>query len=176
MNGQWVESQNDKTYDILNPYDDSVIATVRLATEAELNETFEIAHTAQKKWEQATASERKAVIEKAPDYFTANRDEIVQFMANETVGSVLQRNVEVQLSMDALVEAVKKANEIGKVKSDASPMLGKEHHIYSQPLRVLSHISPFNLPLSLSVRAIVPALAVEGSVVHKPEIQVGITG
>src|SRR5699024_9343865 len=176
MNGQWVESQNDKTYDILNPYDDSVIATVRLATEAELNETFEIAHTAQKKWAQATASERKAVIEKARDYFTANRDEIVQFMAKETGGSVLKSNVEVDLTIGALEEAVKMPDEIGKVKSYPSPMPGKENHIYRQPLGVISSISPFNFPLYLSMRTIVPALALGNSVVHKPDIQVGITG
>lgn len=48
INGKWVEGKSSRTYDILDPYDDSVITTVSLATEEQLTETFKIAQKAQK--------------------------------------------------------------------------------------------------------------------------------
>ncbi len=38
INGEWVEGRSDQTYDIVNPYDHSVVTTVRLATSQQLHE------------------------------------------------------------------------------------------------------------------------------------------
>ena len=50
------------------------------------------------------------------------------------------------------------------------------NYIHRIPIGVVSSISPFNLPLILSIRTIASAIALGNSVVHKPDIQVGITG
>lgn len=62
INGQWTEGSSERTYDILNPYDNSVVTSVRLASVKQLQEAFEGAKQAQKEWAKSSAEQRKEVI------------------------------------------------------------------------------------------------------------------
>lgn len=176
INGQWTEGRSDRTCDILNPYDRSVIASVRLATAAQLQEAFETAKKAQGEWAKTSADERKEVLHKAAEYLKADREAIVDVIVRETGGSVLKANVEHHLALEVLEEAIHFADEIYKVREVPAAIEGKVNHIHRLPLGVIASISPFNFPLNLSMRTIAPAIALGNSVVHKPDIQVGLTG
>lgn len=176
INGEWVEGKSENTYNIVNPYDGSVLTTVRLATIEQVRETFEIAKEAQKSWAKSTAGERKEVIERAIQYLNKHRDEIVSIVSQETGGSILKANVELHLAIEVMEEALKFTDEIYKMKEVPSMSDGKLNHIYKLPLGVISSISPFNFPVNLSMRTIAPAIALGNSVVHKPDIQVGMSG
>ncbi len=175
INGEWVEGKSDQTYDILNPFDRSVITTVKLATKSQVEETFEIARNAQREWATSTVEQRREVLQKAADFLKNNRDEIVEILNLETGGSILKSNIELHLALELIEESIKYADEIYKVK-EIPGSAEKLNHIYRLPLGVISSISPFNFPLNLSMRAIVPAIALGNSVVHKPDIQVGLSG
>lgn len=175
INGEWTEGKSNRTYDILNPYNLSVVASVRLATKEQLEETFEIAKQAQKSWAKSTVVERREVLHKAAQYLNENREEIVNTIVRETGGTLLKANVEHHLTLESLEESIKYADEIYKVREvPGSPE--KLNHIHRLPLGVISSISPFNFPMNLSMRTIAPAIALGNSVVHKPDIQVGLSG
>lgn len=176
INGEWTEGLSQRTYDILNPYDNSVITTVRLATEAQLKETFEIAKQAQKQWAKSSAEERREVLVKAADYLKANREAIVDVVVQETGGTIIKGHTEVQVSIDEIEEAINMVDEINQVREIPSLVDGKVNHVHRLPLGVISSISPFNFPMNLSMRTIAPAIALGNSVVHKPDIQVGLSG
>lgn len=176
INGEWREGLSERTYDITNPYDNSVVTTVRLATAKQLQETFEIARKAQREWAQSSVEERKAVIHKAAEYLHANHDAIVNVIVRETGGTILKANVEVHLALEVLEEAVNYADAIDKVQDIPSAVPGKVNRVRRLPLGVVASISPFNFPMNLSMRTIAPAIALGNSVVHKPDIQVGLTG
>lgn len=175
INGEWIEGHSNRIYDILNPYDRSTIASVRLATKEQVDEAFTIAEKAQKEWAKSTVEERRTVLEKAAEYLKNNREDIVRTLGLETGGSVLKCNVELHLALEFLEESIKYADEIYKVRE--VPGSGdKLNHIHRIPLGVIASISPFNFPLNLSMRNIAPAIALGNSVVHKPDIQVGLSG
>lgn len=175
INGEWTEGKSNRTYDILNPYDRSVVASVRLATKEQLEKTFEIAKQAQKEWAKSTVEQRREVLHKAAQYLNENREEIVNTIVRETGGTLLKANVEHHLTLEFLEESIKYADEIYKVREvPGSPE--KLNHIHRLPLGVISSISPFNFPMNLSMRTIAPAIALGNSVVHKPDIQVGLSG
>jgi aldehyde dehydrogenase (NAD+) len=176
INGEWTEGQSERTYDILNPYDDSVIASVRLASKGQLEEAFKIAQAAQKQWAKSTVEERREVLHKALDYLTSNREEIVRTIGRETGGTVLKSNIELHLTIEVLEESIKFADEIGKVREVPGADNAKLNHIHRLPLGVIASISPFNFPMNLSMRTIAPAIALGNSVVHKPDIQVAFSG
>ncbi|MEH7491796.1 aldehyde dehydrogenase family protein [Neobacillus niacini] len=175
INGEWTEGKSNRTYDILNPYDRSVVASVRLATKEQLEETFEIAKEAQKAWSKSTVEERREVLHKAAHYLNENREEIVNTIVRETGGTLLKANVEHHLTLEFLEESIKYADEIYKVR-EVPGAPEKLNHIHRLPLGVISSISPFNFPMNLSMRTIAPAIALGNSVVHKPDIQVGLSG
>ncbi|WP_102348121.1 aldehyde dehydrogenase family protein [Bacillus sp. Marseille-P3661] len=175
INGEWVEGKSENTLEITNPYDGSVIASVRLATKQQVEDAFTLASEAQKEWAKSTVEERRAVLHKAAEYLNNNREEIVKTIGLETGGSVLKSNVELHLALEFLEESIKYADEVGKIRE--VPAVGdKLNHIHRLPLGVVSSISPFNFPLNLSMRTIAPAIALGNSVVHKPDVQVGLSG
>ena len=53
---------------------------------------------------------------------------------------------------------------------------GKENRIYRKPVGVVAVISPWNWPMHLSARSVVPALALGNAVVAKPANETPITG
>jgi aldehyde dehydrogenase (NAD+) len=176
IDGQWTEGLSERTYDILNPYDRSVIASVRMATAKQLQDAFESAKEAQKEWAKTSPEARKTVLRKAAEYVKANREAIIDVIVRETGGTLLKANVEHHLALEVLEEAVHLPDELYKIREVPAGIEGKINHIYRLPLGVIASISPFNFPLNLSMRTIAPAIALGNSVVHKPDIQVGLTG
>ena len=176
INGKWIAGQSEAVYDDVNPYDYSTIATINLATKEQLIEAFEVANIAQKKWSTSTATDRKEVIKKTVEYIKNNQEEIVQMIVKESGGTILKANVEVGLLLDVTEEALQYAGALEDIKEFPSEIEGKINQIHRLPLGVVSSISPFNFPMNLSMRSIIPAIALGSSVVHKPDIQVGIVG
>lgn len=175
INGEWTEGKSKKTYEILNPYDRSIITTVQLASKEQLEEAFTFAEQAQKLWAKSTVEERREVLYKTMEYLRNNQEEIVKTIGRETGGTVLKSNIEFHLTIEILEEAIKYADEIGKIR-EVPGSEGKLNHIHRLPLGVIASISPFNFPMNLSMRNIAPAIALGNSVVHKPDIQVGLSG
>ncbi|KAF0824945.1 aldehyde dehydrogenase family protein [Cytobacillus firmus] len=175
INGVWTEGKSGRIYEILNPYDCSVVTTVKLATKDQLAETFEIASSAQKKWAASTVEERREVLSKAAAYLKDNREEITEIIQKETGSTVLKSNIELHLALEFLEESIKYADEVNKVREVAGSD-EKLNHIHRLPLGVIASISPFNFPLNLSMRTIAPAIALGNSVVHKPDVQVALSG
>lgn len=176
INGEWVEGASNNVYHNINPYDDSLISTIKLATRDQVIDAFEAANEAQKQWAQSSAEERKEVILKVIEYLNANKDEIVEMIIKESGGTVLKANVEVSLALEVIEEGLNYVDELYKKTYVPSSIPGKENYIYRLPLGVVSSISPFNFPMNLSMRTIIPAIALGNTVVHKPDIQVGIIG
>lgn len=174
--GEWTEGQSERTYDILNPYDGSIITSVRLASKIQLQEAFKIAQKAQKQWAKSTVEERREVLNKALEYLKSNREEIVRIIGLETGGTVLKSNIEFHLTIEILEESIKFADEPGKVREVPCSDPAKRNQIHRLPLGVIASISPFNFPMNLSMRTIAPAIALGNSVVHKPDIQVALSG
>ncbi|MDF2016395.1 aldehyde dehydrogenase family protein [Priestia megaterium] len=176
INGKWVEGKSSRTYDILEPYDDSVITTVSLATEEQLTETFKIAQTAQKEWAKTSPEQRKNVLQKALEYLKNNHDEIINMIVRESGGTIHKANGELIASCVELEESIQFADKIYNIEEISSSTEGKVNHLYRLPLGVISSITPFNFPMNLGMRTIAPAIALGNSVVHKPDIQTGLTG
>ncbi|BAQ08869.1 aldehyde dehydrogenase [Bacillus sp. OxB-1] len=176
LNGEWVEGESNRIYKDLNPYDRSIIAEIKLASKEQTVGAFEKAAEAQKKWAKSSVEERNQVIKKTAEYLTEHREEIVQLISRETGGTLLKANIEHGLAMAVLVEALNYTDQLGKVNEVPGGPKGKVNKIYRLPLGVISSISPFNFPVNLSMRSIIPAIALGNAVVHKPDIQVGLVG
>ncbi|GAB3062619.1 aldehyde dehydrogenase family protein [Virgibacillus ainsalahensis] len=176
INGEWVEGESSTTYNDINPYDNSTVTTVKLATKEQLEEAFDIADNAQKKWAKSTVDERKEVIQKTIEYIKDNHEEIVKMIVKESGGTILKANVEIGLTLEVIEEALNYAGELDVVREVPSAIEDKVNQVHRLPLGVVSTISPFNFPMNLSMRSIIPAIALGSSVVHKPDIQVGMVG
>jgi aldehyde dehydrogenase (NAD+) len=176
INGEWVEGKSSRTYNITDPYDQSVVTSVKLATAEQLEETFKIAEKAQKEWAKSSVEERRNVLKRALDYLQSNHEEIVKVINRESGSTVLKANIELSITYDELQEAINSADELYKVREIPGAIEGKVNKVHRLPLGVISCISPFNFPMNLGMRTIAPAIALGNAVVLKPDIQTGLTG
>ncbi|HLR68280.1 MAG TPA: aldehyde dehydrogenase family protein [Virgibacillus sp.] len=174
INGKWIDGDAGRSVKNVNPYDDSLIAEIKLASKSQLKEAFEYAKEAQKAWGKSSAEERSRVVQSVVDYLNEHKDEIVQLISRETGGSILKGNIEHQLAVEVVEEALNYTDKIDEVEEVPGGPEGKVNKIYRKPIGVVSTISPFNFPLNLSLRSIIPAIALGSSVVHKPGADVGI--
>ncbi|RHW36740.1 aldehyde dehydrogenase family protein [Lysinibacillus yapensis] len=174
INGQWVEGNSGRTYDDLNPFDASPIASIRIASKAQLQDAFKAAKEAKAEWA-ANTKLREDVLKNFIQYLQDHKEAIVQTLVLETGSSVLKSNIELHLTLGLLEETLKIVDSLGKVKTADPTMPDKANHVYRLPLGVVSTIAPFNFPLYLSIRSIAPALALGNTVVHKPDIQAGLS-
>lgn len=174
MNGEWVTGESNQTVTIENPYNNEILTEVKLATKQQVEEAYKAAEEAHFEWGR-NAALRKEVFQKAVKFFEDHKEEILHLLAVETGSAPFKAQLEYQITMGAFRSY---GGMIDKVYEKWNPekelMAGKVNEIYRLPLGVISSIAPFNFPLYLSLRGILPALALGNAVVHKADIQVGI--
>lgn len=174
IDGEWVSGKSNRVYKNVNPFDNSLITELTIATKAQVQAAFEAAEKAQKSWGLSKPEERTKVIEGVLEYLKQHKDEIVEMSVKETGGSFLKGNVEHHLGLEVVEEALRYADKLNEVVEVPGGPEGKVNRIYRKPVGVVTSISPFNFPFNLALRSIIPAIALGNTVVHKPDIQVGI--
>lgn len=174
INGQWVEGNSGRHYADLNPFDHSTITSIPIASKEQLEEAFQAAKAAKKEWA-ANTQLRQDVLKNFIQFLHTNQETIINTLVLETGSSVLKSQIELHLTTSLLEESLKIVDSLGKVKTVDPTMPDKVNHVYRLPLGVVSTIAPFNFPLFLSIRSIAAALALGNTVVHKPDIQAGLS-
>ncbi|QKY69370.1 aldehyde dehydrogenase family protein [Lentibacillus sp. CBA3610] len=174
INGTWVEGKENKTVDMMNPYDNDVLAKVNLASHDQLNEAFDGAKKAQKAWGK-DAELRKDVLTKAIQYFKDHKDDIQEILTLESGSTAVKANLEFDLTVGIIEESLTMIDKIGQFEEKPSIIPDKMNEFYRLPKGVISSIAPFNFPLYLSMRTIAPALALGNSIVHKPDLKCGLS-
>ncbi|WP_449354483.1 aldehyde dehydrogenase family protein [Virgibacillus natechei] len=176
IDGKWVDGDTGRTGDIENPYDNSVLTTVQYVSLDQVKNAYKIAEARQKDWARSSVNDRKEILRKAAGFLQDNREDIISIASRETGGTLLKAELELNLSIDVLEETFEYMDAIDEVKEVPATIDGKRNKVYRQPLGVISSISPFNFPMNLSMRSIAPAIALGNVVVHKADLQVGLTG
>lgn len=174
INGKWVNGTHDSTIDIINPFDDDVLAKVSPASEDQAAEAFNSAQKAQSAWGK-DPERRTAVIQKAIDYFKEHKAEIKDILTLDSGSTEVKAELEANLTIGLMEESLTIVDSIGKFEEKESMIPDKVNENYRLPKGVISSIAPFNFPLYLSMRNIVPALALGNAVVHKPDLQCGLS-
>jgi aldehyde dehydrogenase (NAD+) len=174
INGRWVNGQGNETVTISNPYNNETLTEVKIASKQQVEEAYKYAANAHLEWGKNVAL-RKKVFQKATKYFEDHKKEILHLLAIETGSAPFKAQLEYNITLGAFQAystIIDKAYEKWNPKQELMP--GKINEIHRLPLGVISSIAPFNFPLYLSLRGILPALALGNTVVHKADIQVGI--
>src|SRR5690625_2470876 len=90
INGSWVEGESGRIFNNVNPYDNSTITEINMATKDQVKQAFEVAKEAQKEWAHAPLEERLDVTRKVIDYLNTHKDEITNLISRETGGTILK--------------------------------------------------------------------------------------
>ncbi len=175
IDGQWKPGSGSWEIIDFNPYNGDKIASITVATVAEVDQAYRAAERAQKQWAAVNPYERRLVFERALRIVEEREQEITEIIMAELGGTRLKAAFEIGLTKDMLRESMHLAlGAEGRILP--SPVNGKENRLYRLPVGVVGVISPFNFPLFLSMKSVAPALSLGNGVVLKPHQNTPLTG
>jgi benzaldehyde dehydrogenase (NAD) len=132
------------------------------------------AEQAQKAWATRPYTERAAVLRRAGDLFLEHADEIAQWLIREGGAIPGRAAFETSTAAEECYEAAALASApYGEMLRSQQPRLSFARRL---PVGVVGVISPFNVPIVLSIRAVAPALALGNAVVLKPDPRTAVCG
>jgi 1-pyrroline-5-carboxylate dehydrogenase len=167
VNGEAREGSGSK--EGRSPIDGALIGEFAQGTRQDVRDAVAAAKAAFPEWANRPWRERVAIIRKAADIMTEQRNELSALMAMEVGKNRLEALGDVEESADLLRW---NANEVEKHDGFQTPMqsLGQPGEYYDvlRPYGVWAVISPFNFPMALAAGPSSGALVAGNTVVFKP--------
>lgn len=167
IDGKWVEGSGTVILEDRNPLTNELLYTYRSAGPEDVDAAYRAAEKAQKMWETFLPAQKQAVFEKAINNMIAMEDEIHTVLCEEGGFIKPKREFEYDTCI-AFLKTCMKFPEMMTGKIAPSNIPGKENYVFCVPKGVICVIAPWNVPLVLAMRSVVPALAAGNAVVLKP--------
>jgi benzaldehyde dehydrogenase (NAD) len=160
---------------IVEPATGHELGRTGVADASDVDKAAASAATAQKEWAAATFQERAAVLRKAGLLIEQNLDELVSWVVREAGTARPTATFFVgELVLQECYEAAALASQPpGLLLPTNQPRLSMIKRV---PAGVVGVISPFNVPMVLSIRSVAPALALGNAVVLKPDLRTPVAG
>jgi 1-pyrroline dehydrogenase len=168
INGEWVNSSDGGTRDIISPASGAVIASVQEGTAADAEKAIAAAKAAFETWYDSTPKDRQLALLKLADRIEENAEELVKIEA-ENVGKPYE--VTMSEEIPPIVDNLRFFAGAARTMSASSTgeyMAGFTSMIRREPIGVAGLIAPWNYPLMMAIWKIGPALATGNTVVLKP--------
>ena len=172
INGESRPSASKETFDDFNPTTGELFAKVAKAGVEDAEAAIEAAQAATSKWQAIPAAGREKVLWQAAALLEQKLNEFVETLIDESGSTVAKAKGEVIKSVDFLRAA---AGEPRRIEGDTTPS-GKCSFSIRQPVGVVVAITPWNVPLALSLKKVVLALATGNTVVLKPASATPVVG
>ena len=167
IGGEPVAGTSGRTAPVWQPMTGEQVATVALATPAEVRAAVENAKAAQRDWAAVNPQRRARVLMKFLDICNTRADEIAELLAREHGKTIPDARGDLQRGLEVIEFAIGAPQMLkGEYTSDAGPAID----LYSmrQPLGVVAGISPFNFPAMIPLWMCGPAIASGNAFVMKP--------
>ncbi len=169
LGGKWVDRK--ETFDVINPYDDTVLGTVAAASKADFTKAIELADKAFNETRSLPSHKREEICLQISEGLAKNLDKHAKIMAMELGKSLKDSRGEVSRAVGVFKVAAEEAKRVGGevVDLDWTPSaVGRVGLVRRFPKGVIGGISPFNFPLNLVAHKIAPAIASGNTIVLKP--------
>ncbi|MCM3117273.1 aldehyde dehydrogenase family protein [Neobacillus sp. MER 74] len=169
INGEYVPAIGGKTFSVVNPANEEVIAEVCEAQEEDINVAVAAARKAfdEGEWTKMDAAERSHLIYKFSDLLEENREELAQL---ESLDNGKPYTVALSDDVDGTIQHFRYyAGWATKLLGKTTP-ISKDYVTYTvhEPVGVVGQIIPWNFPLAMAAWKLGSALAVGCTVVIKP--------
>lgn len=171
--GQWLAAQGGNLT-VREPATGEMLAEVGQANAADAEQAIMAAVAAQRAWAKVEPRRRAAVFRRAAALLQEHFDELAMWVVRETGGILPKGQLEIREAIELFNMAAAMQHESqGSVLPSPAGRLSYAQRV---PHGVVGVISPFNVPLVLSMRAVGPALAAGNAVLLKPDPQTPVSG
>ncbi|SNZ02807.1 aldehyde dehydrogenase (acceptor) [Terribacillus aidingensis] len=169
INGEWVDAISGNTREIINPFNQEIIATVPEGDEADTKAAIAAAREAFDKgeWSSLPAIERGNLVKKIADLIERDKEELAHLESLDT-GKTMDES---RGDMDDIAGVFRYYGEL--IDKDGgelinSPVPNSISKVVHEPVGVCGQITPWNYPLLQASWKLAPALATGNTLIMKP--------
>ncbi|QSE86095.1 aldehyde dehydrogenase [Rhodococcus koreensis] len=169
IGGEWVAPSGKETIEVISPWTEEVIASVPAGTPEDVDRAVAAARGALKSgpWSTMTLGERISIVERLRDLMLENAEELAQITTAE-MGCPISQSRAIQVPnpvgiLQAYVDTIK-TYPFEEVRRSANG----QALVVREPVGVVAGVVPWNVPLSLTMQKLIPALLTGCTIVLKP--------
>ncbi|MEV4470083.1 aldehyde dehydrogenase family protein [Nonomuraea salmonea] len=163
IDGDWRPSDAVDGIDVLDPSDESLLAVVPAGTLDDARRAAQAARAAQPRWAATPVKDRIAFVERLARRLSERAGELAEVIVSEVGAPVtVARQAQVGLAVAMTESFAELASGFAFERRAGNSLVLRE------PAGVVAAITPWNVPLLLTLQKVVPALLAGCAVVHKP--------
>jgi succinate-semialdehyde dehydrogenase / glutarate-semialdehyde dehydrogenase len=167
IGGEWRPASGGERVDVLDPADDSVLASIADATSEDATAALDAAVAAQQEWARAAPRTRSDLLRATFESVMDSADELALLMTLEMGKPLAESEAEVTYGAEFLRWFSEEAARVGG-RHGTRPEGGADMVVRPYPVGPCLLITPWNFPLAMATRKLGPALAAGCTVVVKP--------
>jgi len=169
IDGKWQQSQNNETYDVINPATEEIIGKASKAGEEDVNRALKSAEKGLEVWRNTPPWQRSKIIRKIADLMREKTDVLAKWMTLEVGKPLAEAAGEVGGAADIFEWNSEETKRIyGQIVE--SRFENTRMYVKYEPVGVVAGLIPWNFPIVLASRKISTALAAGCSVICKPDV------
>ena len=169
IDGKWQQSQNNETYDVINPATEEIIGKASKAGEEDVNKALKSAEKGLEVWKNTPPWQRSKIIRKIADLMREKTDVLAKWMTLEVGKPLAEAAGEVGGAADIFEWNSEETKRIyGQIVE--SRFENTRMYVKYEPVGVVAGLIPWNFPIVLASRKISTALAAGCSVICKPDV------
>jgi betaine-aldehyde dehydrogenase len=168
VNGQYVDTAEGVTSDLVNPTTGEVFAHAPVSKSEDVDRAYIAASEAFGVWGETTPGERQKALLKIADAIEERADDIVAAeVENCGKPTALTKAEEIGPMVDQ-IRFFAGAARLLEGKAAAEYTAGHTSYVRREPIGVIGQVTPWNYPMLMAVWKFAPALAAGNTVVLKP--------
>ena len=175
----WKPGASGKAAEVISPIDGSLVGTIPILTQDEIDRVMNAAAGAQSAWEATPLNKRVGIVHLAADWIRHYQEYLIALLVREVGKSAEEAKGEIVRTADLIDYFADEVQSIQGMTLDSDNFPGFEKGRIAMIERVaygtVLAIAPFNYPVNLTASKIAPALLMGNSVVVKPPTQGGIS-
>jgi vanillin dehydrogenase len=173
--GAWVPARQGSTADDMNPASGGVFAHVAQADKDDATAALVAAARASSAWADMPVTDRAAILHRTAEILERRRMELVDVLIDEAGSLPGKAHYEVDYCIGRCRSVAADALYIAG-ETLPTTRAGQFGYTIRRPLGVVVGISPFNLPLMLGMKKVLPAIAAGNTFVLKPSEETPVIG
>lgn len=167
INNEFIESNSNETMDVINPATGEKIDTITFATTEEVNEAIEKSKHAQLEWEKVPQPTRAEHVKLLIPLLEQNKEELAQLYVKEQGKTLAEAQSEIDKSVQ-FIDYMTSLSMSNKGEVLQNSVENETIQLTKKPIGVTAGIVPWNAPILVLLRKVIPAIVTGCSVVIKP--------
>ena len=175
INGKWVDPIDGKDFDVINPSNEEVYATISLGGAADAEAAIAAAKEAFKTWAWSSKQERLDLMNQILEVYMKRSDEMGETISREMGAPIDMSKMAQSGTGSAHIKAFIRTLENFEFERDLRDNTPQDKIIY-EPIGVCGLITPWNWPMNQIALKVMPALATGCTMILKPSEQSPMSG